>query len=116
MNHLRFWENAPPLSKPDHLFLPVDAVIKEIFKHLDPSVNSFEEINKALEENGSMEIWDDLWFWGFITQKGSKGSREFVFNKGKYWLLLFTPKDSEAMKDIEARCKKFIDIIQGKQN
>ena len=46
----------------------VDFLIKE-----DGSID-FKNVNKIIAENYSgkdIEVWDDLWFWGFITQRNT---------------------------------------------
>ncbi|WP_435524452.1 hypothetical protein [Chryseobacterium indoltheticum] len=35
-----------------------------------------------IEKKLDIEVWDDLWFWGFINQKGSS-DRSFEWNEGK---------------------------------
>lgn len=79
---LRFWEDVPAtISVNDSFFLPVDAVIIAIFNRLDYTRNwSFDSINSILKNhytNVQIEVWDDLWFWGFITQNGSGPQRTF---------------------------------------
>jgi hypothetical protein len=116
MNELGFWTDAPPLLQEDRLLLPVDAVIKDIFMRFNPKMNSFTRINKFLEKEKfiEMDIWDDLWFWGYITQNPKEGIDELRgigFNKGKYWLQLYTPKDPLVIKEIEEKCKEFIRLL-----
>lgn len=71
---LLLWNDAPKtIEKDDHLYLPVDSVIIEIFKKLGCNKPDFDSINRELRKHYSgekIEVWDDLWFWGFITQKG----------------------------------------------
>jgi hypothetical protein len=116
MQHLKFWDDVPSFQAGDRLFLPVDAVIKNVFARFDRSLNSFDKINRFLEMEGyyNMEIWDDLWFWGYITQNAKNdpnGFRTIGFNKGKYWLELFTPKNPDEILEIERRCTKFIEFL-----
>lgn len=131
----KFWDDAPTLSKADKLYLPVDAVIKDIFNQIDESksLGTFAKINAYLFEPNhkwdEMDLWDDLWFWGFITQKvvkkdddgtfdesvskEAKLPRELGFNEGKYWCLLHTPKSQEKIEEIKNKCEEFINILKG---
>lgn len=116
---LNFWNDAPKkLSQEDELFLPVDAVIFFIFKSIgNPCSNTFWGINKHLKDNFSesnFEIWDDLWFWGFITQKSANKIRIMQFNDEKYWNLLDAPKDQKTIDKTKQLANQFIDLI--KQN
>lgn len=111
MSHLRFWNDVPSLTEGDRLYLPVDAVIKDIMGRFDKTLNSFWGINEHLANYGSMDIWDDLWFWGFFTQKGSKSPRVLEFNTGKYWLDLSTSKDKKTIEEIEQKCIEFITLL-----
>jgi hypothetical protein len=116
---LHFWSDAPSeLSKNDELFLPVDAVINHIFQSLgNPCSNNFLGINKYIKTNApnsNFEVWDDLWFWGFITQKGSGDKRTMVFNEEKYWNLLDASKDNQTIQKTKKLANQFIDLI--KQN
>lgn len=107
----RFWDDTPRLLKPDELYVPVDAVIKDIFHRFDPSLKDFNSINEFLKEWKPTEVWDDLWYWGFITQKGKEGSRKLGFNKGKYWSLLHADKNPKKIQEIERKCKEFIALL-----
>lgn len=102
---LPFLTDAEKLTSPDgiRLYLPVDSVIRHIFsKHLGhiPHANrtpkvAFESINKLIfqfmDANSIPALesiyWDDLWYWGFITQRGSGANRETKFNESKYMSL-----------------------------
>ena len=117
----KIWDDVPKLEEGDMLFLPVDKVITEIFKkipHPNPKRKNwtFNSINKTLNEKYSgsdMEIWDDLWFWGFITQLGGE-EREFKLNKDKYWVMKESNKDPQIINEIfgeKGKAQEFIDII-----
>lgn len=113
------WEDAPKvIDIKDRVFLPVDAVIETIFYRIDPSIKwNFHKINKLLQDNYSseeMEIWDDLWFWGFINQRGSGLTREFVWNEPKYWALLETVKDEASINKIKDVSTGFLKIFDNK--
>lgn len=114
---LYFWSDAPrELPNNDELFLPVDAVINHIFQGLgNPCSNTFKGINKHLKENfpeSNFEVWDDLWFWGFITQKGSGDTRTMVFNEEKYWNLLDAPKDKQTIQETKQLANQFIGLVK----
>ncbi len=116
---LHFWSDAPSeLSNNDELFLPVDVVINFIFQSIgNPFSINFWGINKYIKTNApnsNFEVWDDLWFWGFITQKGSGDKRTMVFNEEKYWNLLDASKDNQTIQETKKLANQFIDLI--KQN
>jgi hypothetical protein len=95
LDNLLFWQDTPKLKSSDILFLPVDQVILEIFKHINEKKNSFERINSLLIKNytpSELEVWDDLWFWGYFNQKGSGSNRTLEFNYGKYWITVIPIK------------------------
>ena len=114
---LHFWSDAPKnMSKEDELFLPVDAVIYFIFQVIgNPCNNTFSGINNYLKKNfpeSNFEVWDDLWFWGFITQKGTGNSRIIQFNEEKYWNLLDAPKDQNTINQTKLLANQFIALIE----
>lgn len=68
------WNDVPDcLVTVKDFYLPVDEVIKYIFKYLEvPCSYNFKGINNFLAANFSdcnPIIWDELWFWGYITQE-----------------------------------------------
>lgn len=114
---LHFWPDAKPELAPlDSIrpHLPVDRVILRIFGALGHPCPRFDNINKGLQKEYSAEqmlIWDDLWFWGFFTQKsnvksdadndetdsGPDGTDDSTlgWNPGKFWGQLSSPKEQE---------------------
>ncbi|GGF72980.1 hypothetical protein [Alteromonas lipolytica] len=137
---LAFWpENSgygmKKIANDDRLYLPVDAVIHNVFFFnntiQDPVLyksasRSFDTINDFLFTNSSenypekMLIWDDIWFWGYITQFSGKNvgvsgrriaSKEEAFNREKYWANPYTAKTNDEIKDIERACREFIEIV-----
>ena len=82
-----FWTDIHKVND-ESIRLPVDKVINAVFLHFhvsddEPShrLKDFKTINKYLLdtckcEREDMLIWDDLWFWGFITQKSEVGKVE----------------------------------------
>jgi hypothetical protein len=116
-NDLRIWEDAPVrLVKNDRIYLPVDTVIINVFKLLGCTTLSFNGINKLIlnagYENEQLEIWDDLWFWGYITQKGSGQNRQIIFNESKYWAYPYFNKQNSIMNEIKEKAGYFIKIIR----
>jgi hypothetical protein len=114
---LVFWQDAPViLAANDELYLPVDAVIYFIFEQLGkPCSHTFSGINNYIKTNlpnSDFEVWDDLWFWGFITQKGGGKNRTMEFNEAKYWNLLHTPKDNKTIAEIKVLSKEFIGFLK----
>ena len=113
---LSFWEDCPTsIENGDEIYLPVDAVIKFIFLQMgNPCKNNFKHINDYLKEqvtDSDFDTWDDLWFWGFITQKSSGGNRILEFNEAKYWNMLDAPKDKETIEKTENLARHFIKLI-----
>jgi hypothetical protein len=113
---LKIWNDVPKLiDENDSFYLPVDAVIIAIFKKLDNSIKwDFDKINKTLEtkyKGQQIEVWDDLWFWGFITQNGSGDNRVFEWNENKYWVLKESDKDKIKIEEIKNKCQEFLEIF-----
>ncbi len=123
---LHFWEKdtlestATGTSK---LYVPVDAVIKRIFEELTDKNLGFVQINNGLHAArwtaDDMLIWDDLWFWGFLTQsskaqtddtnseaKSKPNDKRYVveWNEAKYWSnpSYSASSKSEMMKEARA--------------
>lgn len=105
----------------DFVFLPVDAVIIHIFKTCFPHVAkaNFSKINAYLHDHytsDEMLLWDDLWFWGFLTQNsksnvtnGDDEKRVVAWNAGKYWTLeYYSWADLESIKK---NAEEFMKII-----
>ena len=113
---LRIWKEIPILEKKDRLFLPVDSVIFAIFKQLDPDRKpnwSFESINNVLYDsydNDQILLFDDLWFWGFITQKGGK-ERKFIWNESKYWSIKEANKSQDIVREIHTKANIFLKLL-----
>lgn len=110
-----FWPDIQAVES-QKIPLPVDAVIKAVFRHLRMSDDGplicpkadFKAINAYLLntlncDRKEMLIWDDLWFWGFITQKSKIGTdeRDYQWNEAKYWSIFTAPKDAETIAKIE---------------
>lgn len=114
---LKIWNDAPnKLIETDLFHLPVDTVIIAIFKTIDKSKNwTFNKINKSIKEHyvgNEIEIWDDLWFWGFITQIGTGENREMKWNLNKYWTLRESDKNPEMINEIKKKAEVFLNILK----
>lgn len=117
---LGFWEDAPEyIAENDKLYLPVDEVILAIFREIAPSLTwNFAEINKHLQaeyKGAEMEVWDDLWFWGFIGQKGSGKNRTHQYNEAKLWSLQLVTSDKEKSHSLlQEKSEEFIALVSSK--
>ncbi|MBX7205285.1 MAG: hypothetical protein K1X81_07655 [Bacteroidia bacterium] len=113
---LKIWSDAPnSITDNDKLHLPVDTVIISIFNELEKDTKwNFTEINDTLKELSSemkIEVWDDLWFWGFITQIGSGYHRKFRWNENKYWMLQESDKCPAKIQEIQEKANQFLKIL-----
>jgi hypothetical protein len=110
----KIWDDVPELINSDKLFLPVDKVITEIFREISDKKWDFKKINNELQElfPNDMEVWDDLWFWGYFTQWviPQKERRRFAWNEEKYWAS--RESDKEMIEKIQKKSKEFIKIIK----
>ncbi len=95
--------------------MPVDSVIIAIFKKIGSCQNwCFNSINLEIKKyyhGHDIEIWDDLWFWGFITQRGSGENRAFEWNENKYWVLKETDKDQKTINEIHEKAELFLSLF-----
>lgn len=112
----KLWDDIPTeIIESDDFYLPVDSVIISIFSKIEPNINwNFDTINAKLKKQykpSDIEVWDDLWFWGFITQKGSGINREFGWNENKYWSSLSTSKDLDEIEIIKRKSIDFLKIF-----
>jgi hypothetical protein len=110
-----FWKNDTIefLSSADRIYLPVDTVIQYIFANLGLLKRvDFESINDLLHLHyctHDMFIWDDLWFWGFFTQKKENKKRISVWNSEKFWCQRASPIQKEA--EVRSLAEQFLKII-----
>ena len=114
---LKIWNDVPKtIEKNDEFFLPVDAVILFIFSKLNSEMKwDFDKVNtklKKIYKEKEIEIWDDLWFWGFITQNGTGENRKFEWNVNKYWALKETDKRKTEIKIIEQKAETFLKLMR----
>ncbi len=115
----KLWNDAPQsIDMNDRIFLPVDTVIEEIFKKIGFNKTTFIKINNEIDKyykGTEIEVWDDLWFWGFITQRvigyGKEKERMFEWNLDKYWSLEHSNKDPFIIKEIEEKSRHFLNIL-----
>ena len=116
VKELNIWDDVPrSISKNDRLLLPVDAVIISLFRNIGRGCYSFGPINRLLARHYSgeeIEVWDDLWFWGFISQRGSGENRDLEWNPQKYWMLEHSDKKSAQIKAIKQKSEEFIKLIK----
>jgi hypothetical protein len=112
----KIWNDVPKLIGEDKLYLPVDSVIKTIFNKMGyPS--TFNSINALLNKSFNsekIEVWDDLWFWGFVSQRVSGNKRILEWNKNKYWMMQYSEKDNDTINEIKSKMEIFIKLIQNK--
>ena len=113
---LRFWSDTPNTIKDnDTLLLPVDIVISEIFNKIDNTKKwDFKTLNNILREHytgDDIAVWDDLWFWGFVTQQGSGKDRLFGWNENKYWILEASIKDVDKISEIKDKSIDFLKLL-----
>lgn len=113
----KIWPDVPKkVVKGDELYLPVDAVITAIFEKMYPDQSwNFKRINNFLQEHytcDQVEVWDDLWFWGFFTQKVEEKKRLFEWNENKYWAMKQTDKDAAIMGEIQKKAEAFLELVQ----
>jgi len=115
-SELRVWSDAPSdLEKNDNFYLPVDAVIIAIFNEIKPQNWNFKSVNKIIDENYSgkdIEVWDDLWFWGFISQIGTGDGRKMGWNLNKYWNLRESDKNPKKITEIKEKSEQFLNILR----
>ena len=103
------------ITENDKLYLPVDQVIISIFTYINLRSWSFARINKELGKyylGSQIEVWDDLWFWGFISQVGGGSDRQMKWNPNKYWILKESDKDSKMISKIQSKAEEFIGILE----
>ncbi|TWC59554.1 MULTISPECIES: hypothetical protein [Burkholderia] len=117
----KFWRDTRVLEG-DQLRLPVDAVILTIFETLAPRINWPKAIsapnvgryfhNDLGYRDEELLVWDDLWFWGFVTQKTVQGrTRELGWNESKYWAIPHAPRDRQSIADIRRCSERFLKLI-----
>lgn len=116
-NSLKFWDDVPnKIQKEEKFYVPVDTVILAIFRELDGQTRwTFDRVNTKLNENyqgDNMEVWDDLWFWGFFNQRVIENNRAFEWNESKYWILNETNKSEKTIKEIKEKSAEFLKIIE----
>jgi len=111
---LSIWDDTPSFLNDDKFFLPVDFVIISIFNKIRKNNWNFKNINDFLYKyykGKEMEVWDDLWFWGFITQHGSGTNRDFKWNENKYWMMKESNKNENIIAEIKSKTKVFLELI-----
>ncbi|MFO0448798.1 MAG: hypothetical protein ACK52I_09070 [Pseudomonadota bacterium] len=111
---INFWQSGE-IMPDDRIYLPVDAVIKHIFADLGLLKRvDFKNINNLLfrlYKPDEILIWDDLWFWGFFTQKIEDQERIAVWNSDKFWCQ--RASDVQKENNIRMLAGEFLEIIDG---
>ena len=106
---------AQVIADSDRIYLPVDVVIRRVFKtpELQELGKTFGPINTALYKAGytpeQMLVWDDLWFWGFFTQDSSTDDRVMGWNEARFWGQLSSPKAD--LPEVRELCRRFLQIV-----
>ena len=99
-----------------HWFLNLEDARKEIEKWRKDYNQNRPHSSLKYKTPNEMLIWDDLWFWGFITQKSEKKSvRKIEWNLAKYYAIFHATKDKKSISEIEELAEEFIQIIRPKQ-
>ena len=115
-NELKIWSDAPTdLTNNDSFYLPVDAVIIAIFKQIENTNWNFKKINYEIRRyyrGEDIEVWDDLWFWGFISQIGTGDGRKMGWNLNKYWSLRESDKNPKIISEIQLKSEQFLSILR----
>lgn len=122
----KIWDDVPPINA--KVYLPVDAVILAIFYKLNPNHKwNFKTVNAVFQDNFSYEeiiLFDDLWFWGFITQDSSKQNtdnqeywdkwRRMTWNDNKYWMIKESNKDAKYIEYLKSKAEVFLKLFSDK--
>ncbi len=90
-------------------------VIIAIFKQIENTKWNFKKVNHVIGECYSgedIEVWDDLWFWGFISQIGTGDGRKMGWNLNKYWNLRESDKNPKAISVIKNKSEQFLTILR----
>jgi len=111
--NLRFLDGFCVLQG-DFVRVPVDAVIQYIFNRLTGRILDFDTINQLIfkiagRDSAEATTWDDLWFWGFITQHGGGDKRKLAINEAKFWTIFGSPKNK--WNAVRQRAGEFIEIL-----
>lgn len=114
-NDIQFLDNFA-LADKDNVRIPVDTVIQFIFQRIMRIKLEFQDINEIIFKLAEYKpcdasIWDDLWFWGFITQKVAGNARVLEMNEAKFWAIKGATWDSSNVRDVKCNAKKFIKLI-----
>lgn len=109
-------KHATQLQSSDEINLPVDAVIIHIFReHINlgksPSVKNINRVLQAhCKHRSEMMLWDDLWFWGFITQRTYGQRRVTEWNPAKFWSQFSHDKQRET--EVKKLAGHFIRLLE----
>lgn len=111
---LRFLDTSQ-LSPSEYVYVPVDSVITYIFQLITGENMNFHAINEVIRGSGLRDsfqptLWDDLWFWGFITQHGGGENRRLAVNESKFWSIFGAPKHQ--WNEISTAAEEFITMLK----
>ena len=113
----KIWDDVPnTIGENVKFYLPVDTVIISIFEKIDIKKSwNFDEINCYLNNNGhsypDLLVWDDLWYWGYITQQGTGNNRKFGWNENKYWTFKESDKNPKLIQEIRQKAMCFLSLV-----
>lgn len=112
--HLRFLTDFS-IAEDDLVRIPVDKVIIAVFERVTGKSLNFVTINDLIfDEFGykayHASTWDELWFWGFITQKTDENGRHVTLNEPKFWSILGAPWQD--WSTIEPLAKQFMQLLE----
>lgn len=111
-----FWEDAPvTIEENDELFLPVDEAIMHIFKEIKDIKWDFDFINQEIKyhwQGADIALWDDLWFWGFLSQQTIAKKRVMQFNPAKLYTLIPFIGKGKGEGLLEEKCEEIIQLIK----
>ena len=105
------------VNENDRIYIPVDSVIKHIFEDTNIG-SSFSKINETIHDfmtarkKPMIDIvyWDDLWYWGFFTQRVKNGNRTTVLNDSKF--MAWKSSSRKSLEQRGAPANEFIEIIE----
>lgn len=119
-DRLGFWEDEDlQCINQDRIYIPVDSVIEHIFSkttvggefvRINQSIHNF--MNEKKKPMIEMLYWDDLWYWGFFTQRVDKDNgRTDKLNKPKF--MSWKNSSPKSFSEVENHAHEFLEIVKG---
>lgn len=118
-------ESLDLLHSDRNAMVPVDSVIKHIILNVlkfEYDGDDFSQINKILLSYKKqfdpeltlcefVDVWDELWFWGFITQLSQNRVRVVAWNRPK--LISISPVlfSNQEIGEISEKAEAFINLL-----